>query len=122
MAVDSSQLDIVNRDAYWQATQAQLRSAQQRGDILSLLGFGLIGFLLWYYHEPGDQAVVWAGSIATVALAAVVLPQLFVARRKRHISAARGMNCRHCGYVPHHTEISEVVSTRACRRCEKPLG
>jgi hypothetical protein len=121
MAVDSSQLDTV-RDAYWQATQAQLRSAQQRGDVLSLVGLGLIGALLWYYGVPGDNVATWAVSIGIVALAVVVLPPLLVARRRRRISAARGMNCQHCGYVPHHTEISEVVSTRQCRRCEQPLG
>jgi len=122
MAVDSSKLDTVSRDAYWQATQVQLRSAQQRGDVLSLVGLVLIGAMLWYYGAPGDKVATWATGIAIVALAAVVLPQLLVARRKRWISATRGMNCQHCGYVPHQTEISEVVSTRQCRRCEQPLG
>jgi len=121
MAVDSSQLSSVTRDAYWQATQAQLKSAEKRGEIASLGGLGLIGLLLWQYGEP-DNAVTWAAGVATVALAVVALPQLFVARRKRRISAARGMNCQHCGYVPHDTEISEVVSTRECNRCQKPLG
>jgi hypothetical protein len=122
MAVDSSQLDTVNRDAYWLATQVQLRSAQQRGDILSLVAFVPIGAVLWYYGAPGDKVAIWAASFAIVALAAVALPQLLVARRKRRISAARGMNCQHCGYVPHQTEISEIVNTRQCRRCEQPLG
>ena len=122
MAVDSSQLNSVSRDAYWNATQAQLKSAQTRGDILSLLGLGLLGLLLWEFHEPGDNAFKWAASFAAVALAVVALPQLFVARRKRRISALRGMTCQQCGYVPHDTEISEVVSTRECSRCQQPLG
>ncbi len=122
MAVDSSQLSSASRDAYWQTTQAELKSAQQRGDILSLMGLGLLAVLLWYNHEPGDNAVLWAAGVATVGLVIVALPQWFVARRKRRISALRGMNCQHCGYVPHDTEISEVVSTRECRRCEQPLG
>jgi hypothetical protein len=95
MAVENSQLNSAGRDAYWRATQLELESAKQRGDILSLVGLGLIAALLWYYREPDNDI---------------------------RISAARGMNCQHCGYVPHHTEISEVVSTRQCRRCEKPLG
>jgi hypothetical protein len=122
MAVESSQLSSVTRDAYWQATQAQLKSAQNRGDLFSVLGLGVVGLLLWQFRAPGDDAVRWAISIATVALAVVALPQLFVARRKRRISAMRGMNCQHCGYVPHDTEISELVSTRECNRCQKPLG
>ena len=122
MAVDSSQLSSASRDAYWETTQAQLKSAQNRGDVLSLLGLGLIGLLLWQFHEPGDNAFQWAASFAAFALAVVALPQLFVARRKRRISAMRGMTCQHCGYVPHDTEISEVVSTRECNRCQQPLG
>jgi hypothetical protein len=122
MAVDISQLNSANRDAYWQVTQAQLKSAQKRGDALSVLGVGLMGLLLWQYYEPGVHEVTWTASVAAVALALVALPQLFAARRKRRISAMRGMNCTHCGYVPHDTEISEVVSARECSRCQKPLG
>ena len=55
MAVDSSQLNSASRDAYWQVTQSQLKSAQTRGDVLSLLGVGLLGLLLWQFHEPGDD-------------------------------------------------------------------
>jgi hypothetical protein len=122
MAVDSSQLNSASRDAYWRATQAELKSAKQRGDIFSSIGLGLIAALLWYYREPSDNLAISAGAIATIALAAIALPQIFVARRRRDISAERGLNCQHCGYVPHHTEISEVASSRQCRRCEKPLG
>jgi hypothetical protein len=122
MAVDSSQLNSASRDAYWQVTKAQLKSAQKRGEILSLIGLGLLGLLLWQYPGPGDNSVGWAAGIAGIALAVVALPQVFVARRKRRISASRGMTCRHCEYVPHDTEISEVSTTRECNRCRKPLG
>jgi hypothetical protein len=122
MAVESSQLNSASRDAYWQVTQTQLKSAQTRGEVLSLLGLGLLGLLLWQYYEPGENTVKWAATMAGLALAIVALPQLFVARRKRRISAMRGMNCQHCGYVPHDTEISEVASTRHCQRCEQVLG
>jgi len=122
MAVDISQLNSASRDAYWQATKEQLRSAQKRGDVLSVLGISLLGLLSWQYYEPGALAVTWAASVAAVSLVLVALPQLFAARRKRRISAMRGMNCQHCGYVPHDTEISEVVSARECNRCQKPLG
>ena len=122
MAVDSSQLNSVNRDAYWQTTKAQLKSAEKRGDMYSLLGLGFVFLVLWQFHEPGSNAFAWAAGIATIALAVVVLPQLFVAQRKRRISAMRGLNCQHCGYVPHDTEISEIASTRECNRCQNPLG
>jgi hypothetical protein len=122
MAVESSQLNSAGRDAYWQATQAELESAKQSGDILSLIGLGSIAALLWYYRDSGDNLAMWAGVVAAVALTAIAIPQIYVAHRRRRISAARGLNCRHCGYVPHHTEISEVVNTRECRRCEKPLA
>jgi len=122
MAVDSSQFNTVKRDAYWQATQAQLRSAQYRGDILSLAGVLLAALLLWRFRSPDDGSAAWAAAVALIALIAVVVPQLFVARRKRRISAARGMKCQHFGNEPHDTEISEVVSSRECRRCERPLG
>jgi hypothetical protein len=121
MAVERSQLDAVNRDAYWQATQAQLRSAQHRGDILSLVSVLLVALLLWRFRSPSDGSATWATAVAVVALMSVVIPQLFVARRKRQISAARGLKCRHCGYTPHDTEISEVGISRECRRCEQPL-
>jgi hypothetical protein len=122
MAVDSSQLNSASRDAYWQATKAELKSAKQRGDIFSLIALGLIAAVLWYYGTPGDNLARWTIATAIVSMVAVAIPQLVVARRKRRISATRGLNCRHCGYVPHQTEISEVATTRECRRCEKPLG
>jgi len=122
MAVDSSQLNSASRDAYWEATQAQLKSAQTRGDLLSLLGLGLLCLVLWQDHEPGGNVVSWAAGVAGIGLLIVVLPQLLVLRRKRRISEMRGMTCHHCGYVPHDTEISEVATTRHCQRCDHLLG
>jgi hypothetical protein len=122
MAVDSSQLNSASRDAYWEATQAQLKSAKARGDLFSLLGLGLLCLLLWQDHDPGDDVVGWAAGIAGIGLLIVALPQLLVLRRKRHISAARGMTCRHCGHVPHDTEISASADTRHCQSCEQDLG
>jgi hypothetical protein len=121
MAVESSHLVSTGRDAYWQTTRAELQSAQRRGDALSLAGLALIGVLIWYSADSGGKSVLWVASITVTAMAVVALPQLFVARGKRRIASARGMNCRHCGYVPHHTEISEVIATHECRRCAKPL-
>jgi hypothetical protein len=121
MAVDSAHLLSANRDAYWQTTRAELHAAQRRGDALSLLGLALIGALMWSLGESGEHPLLWTAGISGVAMATVALPQLLVARRKRSIAVARGMNCRHCGYVPHHTEFSDVIATRECRRCEKPL-
>ena len=69
MAVDSSQLNSASRDAYWQVTKSQLKSAQTRGDVLSLLGVVLLGLLLWQYYEPGENTVKWAATIAALALA-----------------------------------------------------
>jgi hypothetical protein len=122
MAVDSSQLNSASRDAYWEATQAQLKSAQTRGDRLSLLGLGLLCLALWQDHEPGDNVVSWAAGVAGIGLLIVALPQLLVLRSKRHISAVRGMTCQHCGHVPHDTEITESASTRHCQHCNQDLG
>jgi len=121
MAVDSSQLNSASRDAYWEATQAQLKSAQTRGDLLSLLGLGLLCLVLWQDHDPGDDVVRWAAGVAGIGLLIVALPQFLVLRRKRHISAARGMTCRNCGHVPHDTEISTSATTRHCQQCDHTL-
>jgi hypothetical protein len=50
------------------------------------------------------------------------VPLWFVTRRKREISATRGLICSSCAYVPHDTEISEVAANRVCPNCEKPLA
>jgi hypothetical protein len=110
-----------HRDAYWEATREQLKSAQKRADQWSLLGLGAICVLLWIYHEPGDGFGQRAIVGIALALIAICLPLWFVTRRKRDISAERGLTCPHCGWVPHDTEIVEVAQTRQCPRCEQSL-
>lgn len=109
------------RDAYWQATREQLKSAQKRADLLSLSGLASICVLLWLYHEPGDGFGRVALAGIGLALLAICIPLWLVTRHKRRISAARGLTCPHCGCVPHDTEIVEVAQTRQCQRCEQPL-
>jgi hypothetical protein len=121
VSVKNAHAGSEHRDAYWEATREQLKSAQNRADLLSLLGVGSICALLWLYHEPGDGFGRLALAALGLALFAIFLPLWFVTRRKRRISAARGLTCRHCGSVPHDTEIFEAAQTRHCQRCEKPL-
>lgn len=121
MAVDSTQLNSTTRDAYWRSTRAQLDAARRFGDIVSIFGLVFIAIALWFFREPGKWVVQWAITVAVVSLAIVAIPQWFVARRKRLISLARGLACRHCGYPPHDTEICEVARTRQCPRCEGSL-
>jgi hypothetical protein len=110
-----------HRDEYWETTREQLKSAQNRADLLSVLGVAAIGGLLWYYHEPGDGFGRFSLSFIGLALVVICVPAWVAARRRRRISAARGLTCPSCGYVPHDTEISEVVSTRHCQRCDHSL-
>jgi hypothetical protein len=110
-----------HRDEYWETTREQLKSAENRADLLSLLGVAAIGGLLWYYHEPGDGFGRLALTLIGLALVMICVPAWVAARRKRRISATRGLTCPNCGYVPHDTEISEVASTRHCQRCEHSL-
>lgn len=116
-----SHFESESRDAYWAATREQLKSAQKRADLFTLLGLAAVCALLWMYHEPGEALAGWMLAGIGVALAVICLPLWFVTRRKRHISAVRGLNCPHCGHVPHDTEISEVADTRQCQSCEKSL-
>jgi hypothetical protein len=110
-----------HRDAYWEATRERLKSAQKRADSFTLVGVLAIGALLWVYREPGEQIGLWTAVAIGAALIAICAPLWFVTRRKRRITASRGLICRHCGYVPHDTEISEVANTRHCQRCEQSL-
>ena len=116
-----SHLESESRDAYWAATREQLRSAQNRADLFTLLGLAAVCVLLWRYREPGQQLAFRMIAGIGVALVVIGLPLWFVTRRKRRISALRGLTCPHCGHVPHDTEISEIVNTRRCQSCEKPL-
>jgi hypothetical protein len=109
-------------EAYWQATREQLKAAQKRADRISLAGVVAIGGLLWVYHEPGDGFGRLALAGIGIALIVIGVPLWFVTRRKREISATRGLICSSCAYVPHDTEISEVAANRVCPNCEKPLA
>ena len=111
-----------HRDAYWEATREQLKAAQNRADVITLAGVLAIAALLWFTREPDQGFGPMALAGIAIALLAICAPLWFVTRRKRRISATRGLICQHCGYVPHDTEISEIVSTRECNRCQKPLG
>jgi hypothetical protein len=110
-----------HREAYWQATREQLKSAQNRADMFTLIGVLAVGALWWFNREPegGFSSVAQAG--LAIALLVICAPLWFVTRRKRRISATRGLICQHCGYMPHDTEISEAVNTRHCQRCDQPL-
>jgi hypothetical protein len=111
---------VQHREAFWQDTREQLKSAQSRGDFFTVLGLAVIGGLLWVYHEPGDG--FGSVALAGIAFALIVIcgPLWFVTRRKRSISAAR-LTCPHCGHAPHDTEIAEVAETRQCQRCNQSL-
>jgi hypothetical protein len=108
-------------DAYWQATREQLKAAQKRADLISLAGVITLVSLLWVYHEPGDGFGRMALAGLGIALVVIGVPVWFMTRRKREITATRGLICAHCAYVPHDTEIFEVAATRVCPHCSKPL-
>jgi hypothetical protein len=119
--VKNAHAESQHRDAYWQATREQLKSAQNRADLFTLLGVLAFGALLWFNREPGDGFSPVARAGVAIALLVICAPLWFVTRRKRRISATRGLICQHCGYLPHDTEISEAVNTRHCQRCDQPL-
>jgi hypothetical protein len=118
--VKQAHADSERHGADWEATREQLKAAQARADRLTLLGLALIGLLLWLYHEPGDGFGAVALAVIVLALIVICVPLWMVTRRKRAISASR-LTCRHCGYRPHDTEISEVAETHQCQRCQRPL-
>lgn len=111
---------LQHRDAYWQDTREQLKSVQNRGDFLTLVGLVVIGGLLWAWYEPDKGFGSFALAGIAVALIVICGPLWFVTRQKRNISAAR-LTCPHCGHRPHDTEISEVAETRQCQQCNRSL-
>jgi hypothetical protein len=119
--VKNAHAESQHRDAYWEATREQLKSVQNRADLFTLLGVLAIGALLWFNRDPGDGFSEVARAGIAIALLVICAPLWFVTRRKRRISATRGLICQHCGYAPHDTEISEAVNTRHCQRCDQPL-
>jgi hypothetical protein len=123
LIVKNAHVGSAHRDAYWQATREQLKFAQKWADRFTLAGVVTICTLLWFYYEPGEQSGWWTavGIGLVLVIIFVCVPLWFVTRRKRRITATRGLICQHCGYVPHDTEVVEVASTRHCQRCEKSL-
>jgi heme/copper-type cytochrome/quinol oxidase subunit 3 len=118
--VNSASFDTRSRDAYWQATQSELKSIRKRGDFLILAGTTVLLALLAFYHEKSNDLAAWlvAGGLL---LAVIVFALWFVATRKRRIAITRGLVCLRCDYMPHDTEIDEVAVTRACTRCGHSL-
>jgi hypothetical protein len=118
--VKEAQTQSERGDAYWQSTREQLRSAQNRADVCTLSGLAAICGLLWLYHEPGHGFDSFAQAGLGIALVVICVPVWLATRSKRRISAAR-LTCKHCGAVPHDTEISEVASTHQCQRCAQSI-
>jgi len=118
--LNSASFDTRSRDAYWQATQSELKSIRKRGDILILGGAAVLFALLAVYRERSGNLAAWL--IAAALLLAVMFVSLwFVTTRKRRLAVTRGLVCTHCAYMPHDTEIEEVAVTRTCPRCEVSL-
>jgi len=116
----SASFDTQGRDAYWDATQSELRSIRKRGDMLTLAGASVLLALIFVFREHAQEISAWL--VASVLLFAVIGASLwFVTSRKRRLVLARGLVCTHCEYVPHDTEIDEVAATRTCPHCERAL-
>jgi hypothetical protein len=107
--------------AYGENVREQLKAAQLRADLFTLLGMVCAGALLWRSFQSDEAAGTWTFASVPITILVICLPLWFLTRRRRRISAAR-LTCRHCGYVPHDTEISEVAETMTCQRCEKTIG
>jgi hypothetical protein len=115
------QVESNSASRYGESVREQLKAAQHRADLLTLIGMVCMGALLWRNFRADEGAGQWTLASVAIAMLVICLPLWYVTRRKRSISAAR-LTCRHCGYVPHDTEISEVAETMTCQRCEKPIG
>lgn len=116
----SASFDTQGRDAYWHATQTELKSIRKRGDLVTLIGAAALLTLVFVYRDHSQELSTWL--IAAVLMLAVIGASLwFVTSRKRRVAIARGLVCSNCNYMPHDTEIDEVAATRACPRCERSL-
>jgi hypothetical protein len=113
--------DSTARDAYWSATQAELKSIQRRGDAITLLSVAVACSLLILFRGALEQVTTWNVLWVTLPLAVISMSVWFVARRRRQIAVARGLICARCEYRPHDTEIMEVAQTRCCPRCATSL-
>lgn len=116
-----NQIESKGAADYGGEVREQLKAAQHRADLFTLLGMLCTAALIWRTLQSETGTVQWTFASVAIAMAVICLPLWYVTRRKRSISAAR-LTCRHCGYVPHDTEISEVAETMTCQRCAKPVG
>jgi len=116
----SASFDTQGRDAYWNATQTELKSIRKRGDVVALIGAAALLALVFFYRDHSQELGTWL--IAAVLMLAVIGGSLwFVTSRKRRVAIARGLVCTHCSYMPHDTEIDEVAESRTCPHCERSL-
>lgn len=116
----NASVDPRSREAYWQATQSELKSIRRRGDLLILGGALVLLALVALNREYSRELVAWlvvAGALVLVFLASL----WFVTKRKRRVAMTRGLVCGSCDYMPHDTEIDDVASSRRCPRCNHAL-
>jgi hypothetical protein len=109
-----------HQDAYWDATQDELKTIQRRGDGVIFAGAAMLLGLLAYNHELAGARIWWFAAGAGV-LIVIAQALWFVTTRRRRIAAARGLVCSLCKYIPHDTEITEVAATRRCPHCDESL-
>jgi len=109
-----------NREAYWHATRDELKAIQRRGDYLIFAGaLALLG-VLFYNHDRASQLQYWL-VVGGLTLLVILGSLWFVTTRKRRVATARGLVCSSCSYMPHDTEIGDVVESRRCPRCDHSL-
>ena len=119
MTVKFTPVEAGSRDSSWSATQEALKSVKRRGDLLILLGAAALFALEMVLPESAhDQLGLLIGAMLVLALIGGYV--WFVTKHKRRIAASR-LACRRCSYVPHDTEIDEVVDSHRCPRCSAEL-
>jgi len=120
MAVKSTPLERGSRDSYWNTTQAELQSVKRSGDLLvvGIAGALIVAALL--VRDRYSDFELWLVTAGTVALV-IVTGVWFVVTRTRRIVAARRLACGNCDYMPHDTEIVDVLHSRSCPRCKSEL-
>ena len=116
----SATLNPQGRDAYWRATQTELKSIRKRGDRVTLTGAAVLFALIFFYRDHTQELSVWLIA-GTLLLMVIGVSLWFVTSRRRRVAIARGLVCKHCDYMPHDTEIDEVAATRTCPHCERSL-
>lgn len=120
MNVKIISIDERTREAYWHATRSELRNIQRRGDYLVFGGALALLAVLFYNHDRSSQLQYWL-VVGGLTLLVILASLWFVTTRKRRVATARGLVCASCSYMPHDTEISDVVESRRCPRCDHSL-